>query len=61
MLAVQLHCDLVAEQRRQCALSSAVRRHLQAVRRRTRAPIGARILGKPRRGVIPAAEIERED
>jgi hypothetical protein len=43
MLAVQLHCELVAD--------------------KTPAPKAdlSRILGKPQRGVIPAALIERED
>ena len=43
MLAVQLHCELVAEQ------VPAPKADL------------SRILGKPQRGVIPAALIERED
>lgn len=49
MLAVQLHCALVAEQETPKVSSAA--------------PELARILGrtKPRRGVIPAALIERED
>lgn len=47
MLAVQLHVALVAEE--------------QTPKVRSAAPDLARILGKPRRGVIPAALIERED
>jgi len=43
MLAVQLHCELVAES------APAPKADL------------SRILGKPQRGVIPAALIERED
>jgi len=43
-LAVQLHCDLVAERDRPLPT-----------------PDLSRILGRPRRGVIPAAEIVRED
>jgi len=46
MLAVQLHCELVAEQAPKVSASS-----LEL----------ARILGRPQRGVIPAALIERED
>ena len=44
MLAVQLHCALVAEQQ-----APAPKADL------------SRILGRPQRGVIPAALIERED
>ena len=61
-LAVQLHCDLVAEQEKQAA-AAAKYDAIFGERPLTREahPELSRILGKPQRGVIPAHLIERED
>ena len=57
-LAVQLHCELVAEQ--QAPVEDIFARFEQDDRPLP-TPDLSRILGRPRRGVIPAALIERED
>ena len=61
LLAVQLHCELVAEQKQ--AADAAKYDAIFGERPLTREahPELARILGRPQRGVIPAALIERED
>ena len=58
MLAVRLHCELVAEQ--QQAPKIATESVEDLFKRFDDAPL-ARILGRPRRGVIPASQIVRED
>jgi hypothetical protein len=57
-LAVQLHCALVAEQAPKA--DDIFARFEQDDRPLPTADL-SRILGKPRRGVIPASQIERED
>ena len=57
-LAVQLHCELVAEQQ---APREDIFARFEQDDRPLPTPDLSRILGKPRRGVIPAALIERED
>lgn len=57
MLAVRLHCELVAEQQQPKVATESVE---DLFKRFDDAPL-SRILGKPRRGVIPAALIVRED
>jgi hypothetical protein len=59
-LAVQLHCDLVAEQQASAKVVDIFARFEQDDRPLPTSDL-SRILGKPRRRVIPAAEIERED
>ena len=59
-LAVQLHCDLAAEQAASKKYDDIFSRFEQDDRPLP-TPELSRILGRPRRGVIPAAEIERED
>jgi hypothetical protein len=59
-LAVRLHCELVAEQEAAAKYDDIFARFEQDDRPLPTADL-SRILGKPRRGVIPAAEIERED
>jgi hypothetical protein len=54
MLAVRLHCERVAAQQ------AAARYEDIFARFDDPTPL-ARILGRPRRGVIPASQIERED
>jgi hypothetical protein len=56
MLAVRLHCDLVAEQQAAAKYDDIFKRFDYDEDRAL-----TRILGKPRRGVIPASQIERED
>ena len=60
MLAVRLHCELVAEQSAPAPVEDVFARFEQDDRPLP-TPELSRILGRPRRGVIPAAEIERED
>jgi hypothetical protein len=60
MLAVQLHCQLVAEQEAAAKYDDIFTRFEQGDRPLP-TPDLSRILGRPRRGVIPAALIERED
>jgi len=59
-LAVQLHCALVAEQEAVAKYGDIFTRFEQDDRPLP-TPDLSRILGRPRRGVIPAALIERED
>jgi len=59
MLAVRLHCELVAEQA-QPKVDDVFTRFEQDDRPLP-TPDLSRILGRPRRGVIPASQIERED
>jgi hypothetical protein len=56
-LAVQLHCELVAEQ----APVEDIFTRFEQDDRTLPTPDLSRILGKPRRGVIPASQIVRED
>jgi hypothetical protein len=60
-IAVQLHCDLVAEQRQ----AAAAAKYDDIFSRFDDAPKAgsnlSRILGRPQRGVIAASQIERED
>jgi len=58
MLAVRLHCELVAEQ--QAKSEDIFTRFEQDDRPLPTADL-SRILGRPRRGVIPASQIVRED
>jgi hypothetical protein len=60
MLAVRLHCALVAEEQASSKVVDIFARFEQDDRPLPTADL-SRILGKPRRGVIPAALIERED
>ena len=59
MLAVRLHCELVAEQRQVANAEKYDDIFKRFDYDEDRAM--SRILGRPRRGVIPAAAIERED
>ena len=59
-LAVQLHCELVAEQEAAKKYDDIFKRFEQDDRPLPTADL-RRILGRPQRGVIPAALIERED
>ena len=56
-IAVQMHCALVAEQ----AKSEDVFTRFEQDDRPLPTPELSRILGRPRRGVIPASQIVRED
>jgi hypothetical protein len=60
ILAVRLHCELVEEQQAVAKYDDIFARFEQDDRPLPTADL-SRILGKPRRGVIPAALIERED
>jgi hypothetical protein len=60
ILAVRLHCELVAEQQASAKVADIFARFEQDDRPLP-TPELSRILGRPRRGVIPAAQIERED
>ena len=59
-LAVQLHCELVAEQQATKQDDDIFARFEEDDRPRPTGDL-TRILGRPRRGVIPASQIERED
>jgi hypothetical protein len=60
MLAVRLHCELVAEQQAPKLATEPVEDLFKRFEDDPMTPL-RRILGKPRKGVIPAALIERED
>ena len=61
MLAVRLHCELVAEQSAPKVATESVNDLFKRFEDDPLVPNLTRILGKPRRGVIPASQIVRED